>query len=296
MQHSNHSTPSSNSSLFRHLILLVIGVVSLAGLYAYLRDLELVVAAGMALVLVYLVAAAGILYFGRGLVGRIIRWAHEPGADHGHAHGELETEGMTLKWATLYDYFLSFLLRGQERKLREATLKLARIQPGEKVLDVGCGTGTLAILAKTQAGASVELHGQDASPQMIARARQKAAQAGVNIDFRPALVEAIDAPDNSLDLVLSSLMVHHLPGDLKAKAFGEIYRVLKPGGRVLIVDFEPPQRGFSKFFFSLLIGSMMQIDNRQVLPLLERAGFVAVEMGNSGHPLAAYLAGRKPEK
>ena len=57
MQHSNHSTPSSNSSLFRHLILLVIGVVSLAGLYAYLRDLELVVAAGMALVLVYLVAA-----------------------------------------------------------------------------------------------------------------------------------------------------------------------------------------------------------------------------------------------
>lgn len=96
--------------------------------------------------------------------------------------------------------------------------------------DVGCGTGTLAILAKTQAGASVELHGQDASPQMIAR--QKAAQAGVNIDFRPALVEAIDAPDNSLDLVLSSLMVHHLPGDLKAKAFGEIYRVLKPGGRV----------------------------------------------------------------
>lgn len=88
----------------------------------------------MALVLVYLVAAAGILYFGRGLVGRIIRWAHEPGADHGHAHGGLKTEGMTLKWATLYDYFLSFLLRGQERKLREATLDSPVFNPAKRCL------------------------------------------------------------------------------------------------------------------------------------------------------------------
>lgn len=294
MQHSNQATSSSSPSVFRHLILLIVGVVILAGLYAYLRNLELVVAAGVALLLAHLLTAAGVLYLGRGFVGRLIRWAHAP-ADHGHSHSELETEGMTLSWAALYDFFVGFLLRGQERKLREATLKLARIQPGEKVLDVGCGTGTLAILAKKQSPTSVELHGQDASPQMIARAQHKATQAGVNVDFRPALVEAIDAPDNSFDLVLSSLMVHHLPGDLKAKAFAEIYRVLKPRGRVLIVDFEPPTRGFNKFFFSLFVSPMMQIDNRQVLPLLEKAGFEAVEMGNSGHPLASFIAGVKPQ-
>lgn len=172
-------------------------------------------------------------------------------------------------------------------------MRLANIQPHEKVLDVGCGTGTLAILAKSTSHPTVEMFGTDAAPEMIVRAQQKAYEAGVQVDFRPGLVEDIAFPDDTFDIVLSSLMVHHLPGDLKSKAFAEIYRVLKPGGRLLIIDFEPPKKGFSKLFFSMALRGMMQIDNSTVPPLLEAAGFTSVNMGSSGLLIATYISGKK---
>lgn len=219
--------------------------------------------------------------------------AHSHSA-HGHSHDNLTTEGETIGWARLYDSLIQLILGGQEGKFRAATLRLAQIQAGEKVLDVGCGTGTLALLVKQKSPSSVTVTGIDASPQMIARAQQKAQSAGLNVHFEAALVEAINAPDNSYDVVLSSLMVHHLPPSLKPKAFAEIYRVLKPRGRLLIVDFEPPKGGLKKAFLQTLLGQgMMQIDNRQVPKLLESAGFSQVEMGATGLDLATYISGKK---
>lgn len=216
---------------------------------------------------------------------------------HGQSHArntDLKTTGHTINWARFYDIFVNFLLMGQQRKFRESMLTLARIQPGEKVLDVGCGTGTLAIIAKQRSHASVQIHGQDAAPEMIERARQKAHRTHVAVDFQPGLAEAISFPDNTFDLVMNSLMVHHLPGDLKSKAFAEMYRVLKPGGRLLIVDFEPPKGGLLKTVLTILLGQMTGIDNTQIPPLVSAAGFQDVKLGPSGSRLASYIAGIKP--
>jgi SAM-dependent methyltransferase len=89
-------------------------------------------------------------------------------------------------------------------------------------------------------------------------------------------------------------MVHHLPGDLKARAFREMYRVLKPGGRLLIVDFEPPKEGIYKTLLTLILGQMTTIDNTVIPPLLREAGFENIKTGPTGSRLSTYMAGVKP--
>jgi ubiquinone/menaquinone biosynthesis C-methylase UbiE len=106
------------------------------------------------------------------------------------------------------------------------------------VLDVGCGTGTLAILAKKRGAGTVAA--VDASPEMIARAKKKAARAGVEVDFQLAPAQALPFPDARFDLALSTLMLHHLGREARDGALREVRRVLKTGGRVLVVDFGSP--------------------------------------------------------
>ena len=122
------------------------------------------------------------------------------------------------------------------------TLELSEVRPGQKLLDVGCGTGSLAIVAKAKAGPDGEVHGIDAAPGMIKVALRKADNAGTDVRFQVGLIEGIPFPDDQFDLALSTFMLHHLPDDLKRKGFAEIYRVLKPGGHFLTVDFGAPKQ------------------------------------------------------
>src|SRR3712207_4299905 len=87
-----------------------------------------------------------------------------------------ETAGLVLHGATAryYDVMAWLMTLGRERKFREKLVDLARLRPGESVLDVGCGTGTLAIAAKRRVGPTGEVYGIDASPEMIVRASKKA--------------------------------------------------------------------------------------------------------------------------
>jgi demethylmenaquinone methyltransferase/2-methoxy-6-polyprenyl-1,4-benzoquinol methylase/phosphoethanolamine N-methyltransferase len=87
-------------------------------------------------------------------------------------------------------------------------LELAGLKAGESVLDVGCGTGTLAIAAKHRVGSSGRVYGIDASPEMIARARKKAA---AEITFEKALVENLPFQDTNFDVVLCTTVLDHLP-------------------------------------------------------------------------------------
>lgn len=156
---------------------------------------------------------------------------------------EMTTTGIVLHRALWYDAFVWLVSLGRERSYREKALGLASLKPGESVLDIGCGTGTLAIAAKRRVGSAGRVYGLDASPEMIARASKKAKKAGVEILFKNGIVEALPFPDGQFDVVMSTVMLHHLGRKARQQCAQEVRRVLKPGGRVLAVDFARPAEG-----------------------------------------------------
>lgn len=184
--------------------------------------------------------------------------------NHSHAAAAADTApqttGTLIRWAKRYDFIVQFMAFGQARRLRRKSIDVAQIAPGERVLDVGCGTGDLTLFAKERAGSTGQVCGIDAAPEMIDVARGKAARAKTAVDFRVGVIERLPFPNDSFDVVLSSLMMHHLPDDLKPKALAEVRRVIKPGGRLLIVDFKG------------------QIEKQGVMALVKDAGFAQVEM------------------
>jgi ubiquinone/menaquinone biosynthesis C-methylase UbiE len=167
-------------------------------------------------------------------------------AHHFHSHSvehPAQTEGRLIRWATHYDLAVNITTLGQARRLRKITVNQALVNPGDSVLDVGCGTGEVTLLAKSRAKAG-SVYGIDPAPEMIAVARKKAARKRLEIDFRVGVIEALPFSDSSMDVVTSSLMMHHLPGNLKVRGLAEIYHILKPGGRLLIADFLRPTGSF----------------------------------------------------
>lgn len=202
------------------------------------------------------------------------------------------TRGRTIHWAQHYDLFTRFLSLGRERALRERTIQLADLRPGEIVLDVGCGTGRLTRLARRQVGATGAVFGVDASPEMIAVARANAAQEGLDVHFRLGAIESLEVPDRSIDVVLSSLMFHHLPGDLKERGLAEIARVLKPRGRLVVVDLKQP-RGFIGHVQMTLFFHGALTHGVEDLPRLMRSlGFEGVDLGDLPIGPIGYVRGR----
>ncbi len=156
-----------------------------------------------------------------------------------------KTKGLVLNSGWRYDLgewlHNTFSFQGMFRKLRQRTINLAQLQPGEEVLDVGCGTGTLALEAARWVGREGRVTGIDPGDQQIAHARAKAARRHVDIDFQVGVIEQLPFHDHIFDVVLSTLMMHHLPAPLKRQGLAEIARVLKPGGRLIIADFTHKQ-------------------------------------------------------
>jgi len=184
-----------------------------------------------------------------------------------------QTEGRLIRWAPHYDLAVNITTLGQARHLRRMTVDQALIKPGDNVLDVGCGTGEVTLLAKTRAKDG-KVYGIDPAPEMIAVARNKAARKGLEIDFRVGVIESLPFTDASIDVVTSSLMMHHLPDELKARGLAEIYRILKPDGRLLIADFMRPTGSFFNHLFIAFTRHQGLESGIEDLPTwLEEAGF-----------------------
>ncbi len=205
------------------------------------------------------------------------------------------TTGKTIHQARLYDLLGAILMLGQGPAMRKRTIVLAHLVPGERVLEIGCGTGEIALRAKARTGPTGSVAGIDPSPETIAVARQKAARANLNIDYRVAGAEALPFADATFDVVLSSLMMHHLPEDLKPRALAEIRRVLKPGGRLLVVDFTEPTSRLGRLQPVWLVHRRLPSDVRDLPGLLEAAGFTAVEAGPTRFSYLGFVQGRSDQ-
>jgi ubiquinone/menaquinone biosynthesis C-methylase UbiE len=188
------------------------------------------------------------------------------------------TLGRVLHWAAGYDLLVWLLTHRSDRVFRKQLIGLAHLAAGESVLDIGCGTGTLAIVAKGQVGATGKVFGIDASPAMIARANSKAGKAGIDVTFKTAVAEALPFPEAQFNVVVSTLMLHHLPRKVRQQCAREIRRVLKPEGRVLVVDFAHASKsGFLAHFHR-----HGHVDPPDVVAVLEEAELRCVESGPVG--------------
>jgi len=171
----------------------------------------------------------------------------------------------------LYD--LMTRLMGADQA-RIGVLDRAQIRPGHRVLDVGCGTGSLLIQLK-RLYPQTDAVGLDPDPKALARARRKAAVAAISIHLDQGFGDELPYPEASFDRVLSSLMFHHIPTDEKCKTLRAIRRVLKPGGEFYMLDFEGPEKGTHGILSRLLHSNQRLQDNSEsrVLRFMTEAGF-----------------------
>ena len=156
-------------------------------------------------------------------------------------------------------------------------LKLAA---GETVVDLGSGPGLDALIAAKQVGSAGRVIGVDMTPEMLERARATAAKVGAtNVDFRQGRLESLPVETASVDAVTSNCVINLVPD--KAAVFGEIARVLKPGGRVVVSDIvldRPLPEAVAKDVFAWCGCVAGATDRKQYLALVEAAGLGEVEV------------------
>jgi ubiquinone/menaquinone biosynthesis C-methylase UbiE len=200
-------------------------------------------------------------------------------------------------WLTpLYDPLLRWGMR--EEQFKGDLIARAQIGPGQRVLDLGCGTATLTILVKQTHPESVVV-GLDGDPQILEIGRAKAAKAGVDITLDHGMAFQLPYPDNSFDRVLSSLVLHHLAPEDKQRTAREALRVLRPGGELHVVDFGKP-RGVAAGLISL-VGRRLERAADNIAGLLpeyfRQAGFEQVQEAAHYKTIVGMLTlyqGRKP--
>lgn len=151
-------------------------------------------------------------------------------------------------WMTrFYDPLIQWGM--QEKKFKTHLVKQANLQPEETIMDLACGTGTLALLIQ-QSQPGVQVIGVDADPEILSIAKEKIKETLVNnITFEEGFSDKLPFSNNKFHHIFTRLFIHHLTLEMKKKTFEEIYRTLKTGGQFHIIDFEKPQNWLMRVAF-----------------------------------------------
>jgi ubiquinone/menaquinone biosynthesis C-methylase UbiE len=206
---------------------------------------------------------------------------HQPTASAPHTAGRL------IHHARVYDLFGKKMSGG-----RDTLVEVAAPAPDENVLDVGCGTGTVALTIAARVP-SARVIGIDASPEMVELAKAKAVKAGAGCEFQVAAIESLPFPDSSFNLVTSSLMLHHLPVELKRAGLAEVRRVLEPGGRFVAVDFATESHTRLGHLLSILGHGRGPAALDSLAPLLRDAGFSHIDPVATRHKNLLFVQAHK---
>ena len=174
----------------------------------------------------------------------------------------------------LYDPLLGLMGFESHHRL---IVNLLRLRPGEHLLDVGCGTGFLLIYAKRE-HPNVSVTGIDLDLRMLKRAQSKLKKENVEVSIKQSSASQLSFPDGSFDVVVSTLVFHHLPIETKRATLREIERVLKPDGRFLLVDFGTGRvarflYGFTRLFNVPEATTLKDNVDGNLPAMLEAAGF-----------------------
>jgi len=194
----------------------------------------------------------------------------------------------------LYDFFSSLV--GYGKRLHRRVLDIAALSGRERILDVGSGTASLLIEAKKRFPA-VTGTGVDPDERILGIARKKFARLGVEMTLIQGSARELPFRDASFDVVISTLVFHHLSGDEKRRALDEIYRVLTKNGRFVLADFGKPQSFVSYVLLRVLSifdgQENMRSNLAGELPIfLKKAGF-QVEENDERYRNLQFLVGLK---
>ena len=208
---------------------------------------------------------------------------HTSGRTNHHSRDQL------IHWARVYD--LAAGLRGR-RRLRTMVADDLQLQSGDHVLDVGCGTGRLAIVLAERVGATGSVDGVDPATEMIKRASGRARKRGVPATFQVAFAQDLPFGDRTFDAVTCILALHHVAEDDQLTAVHEMYRVLKPSGRLLIAEFHQGQ-GRRRGPRWLRHSDVDMLD--KAVRLVSASGFSDVTIGSTNFGWLGRIAARRPE-
>jgi ubiquinone/menaquinone biosynthesis C-methylase UbiE len=194
-----------------------------------------------------------------------------------HAHGGKDA---VIRWAGLYDLAMRLWWR-RGKRWRDGLLDRLELRPGQRVLDVGSGTGRLASALADRVGPGGSVEGVDAGSEMVARAEKNNRRRRRPVTFTAARAQELPFPDESFDAVTCTLALHHVAPDHRAAAVAEMRRVLRPGGQVLIAEFDGAGGGLTP---------LARLHTRHpehagaldaAVDLLTAAGFTAVTRGST---------------
>lgn len=218
-----------------------------------------------------------------------------------HGHGQAHTHGEQNAaqaqdaplWVRYYDIVVNLITLGRTKGIHRETLSLAGLRPGDSVLDIGCGTGVLLLEAERIVGPDGALVGLDVEPAMIKQARRRASDSNSQATFEIAPVDQIPYPEGTFDVAFCTLVYHHLTDTQRAEGLVELERVLKPNGRLVLVDINPTRRSI---LTSLPGHSRLEREDyvrHEVSKGMQAAGFTVVKTGAHPSKQLSYAIGQK---